>query len=538
MNKPIRGLLAAALTLALCNTAAAIEVQLFNFDVGTGIGLDDPTPRAPVGGNPGKTLGEQRQIAYQYAADLWSAVLDGDVPVRVIASTQPLSCTPTSGTLAQAGSRFTIANFPGGLANTRYHIAIAKGILNQDFATDFDILTQFNGAIGVNPNCLTGSDWYYGLDGATPPGRINFLNVVMHEIAHGLGFSGFENVTSGALSGGIPSIYATYAFDNTQQKLVREMTNAERVASFVNDGNLVWTGANVTGQASLLLDNAVLFQATAPAAIAGNVYATVPAAFGPPAAPGNFTGAVVLADDGSANPTLACGPLANAGAIAGNIALVDRGVCPFVDKVRNAQSAGATGVLIGNNVAGLQAPGGDGPDVTIPVLGISLDTANAFKTNADGLTVALSVSDTQLQGADPAGRVQLYAPSARAPGSTYSHFDTRVAPNALMEPFNTASVQAHLNVDLTAALFEDEGWPLDKGTAFLGSCNTGVPVQEDGGLVIGANLIAQERVCRLGARNPGQYVACVTEHAERLRDGGVISQTAFRRINACAVQNR
>jgi hypothetical protein len=142
MNKPTLGLLAAALSLGLLSNAAAIEVQLFNFDTGTGLGLDDPTPRAPVGGNPGQTLGQQRQIAYQYAADLWSAVLDGDVPVRVIASTQPLPCTPTSGTLAQAGTRFTIANFPGGLANTRYHIAIAKGILNQDFATDYDILTH------------------------------------------------------------------------------------------------------------------------------------------------------------------------------------------------------------------------------------------------------------------------------------------------------------------------------------------------------------------------------------------------------------
>jgi hypothetical protein len=538
MNKPTLGLLAAALSLGLLGNAAAIEVQLFNFDTGTGLGLDDSTPRAPVGGNPGQTLGQQRQIAYQYAADLWSAVLDGDVPVRVIASTQPLPCTPTSGTLAQAGTRFTIANFPGGLADTRYHIAIAKGILNQDFATDYDILTRFNGAVGVDPNCLTGSDWYYGLDGATPPGRINFLNVVMHEIAHGLGFSGFENVSTGALSGGIPSIYATHAFDNTQQKQVRDMTNAERVASFVNDGNLVWTGSNVTAQAGLLLDNAIVFQATAPAAIAGNTYATVPAGFGPAATPDNFKGAVVLADDGSASPTLACGSLVNGSAIAGNIALIDRGACPFVDKVRNAQAAGATGVLIANNAAGLQAPGGEGPDIVIPTLGISLDTGDVFKANSDGLAVSLSISDTQLQGADPTGRVQLYAPSARAPGSTYSHFDTRFSPNALMEPFNTASVQANLNVDLTAALFEDEGWPLDKGTAFLGHCDTGVAVQEEGGLIIGATLVAQDRVCRLAASNPGQYVSCVTEFAERLRDGGVIPQAAFRRVNACAVQNR
>ena len=72
MNKPTLRLLALALSAAFVGQAAAVDVQLTNFDVGTGIGLDDPTPRSPLGGNPGTTLGEQRQIAYQFAADLWS----------------------------------------------------------------------------------------------------------------------------------------------------------------------------------------------------------------------------------------------------------------------------------------------------------------------------------------------------------------------------------------------------------------------------------------------------------------------------------
>lgn len=38
--------------------------------------------------------------------------------------------------------------------------------------------------------------------------------------------------------------------------------------------------------------------------------------------------------------------------LSGNIALIDRGVCAFSTKIRNAQTAGAVGVLIVNNVAG------------------------------------------------------------------------------------------------------------------------------------------------------------------------------------------
>ena len=46
----------------------------------------------------------------------------------------------------------------------------------------------------------------------------------------------------------------------------------------------------------------------------------------------------------------ACTPLVNEAAIAGKIALVDRGVCGFAIKVKNAQNAGAIGVVVGNNV--------------------------------------------------------------------------------------------------------------------------------------------------------------------------------------------
>lgn len=40
---------------------AAAEIVVVNLDAGTGAGLHDPTPRPPAGGNPGATLGQQRQ---------------------------------------------------------------------------------------------------------------------------------------------------------------------------------------------------------------------------------------------------------------------------------------------------------------------------------------------------------------------------------------------------------------------------------------------------------------------------------------------
>src|SRR4030095_2121961 len=62
-----------------------------------------------------------------------------------------------------------------------------------------------------------------------------------------------------------------------------------------------------------------------------------------------------------------CETILNGAAIAGNIALIDRGTCTFVAKAKAAQDAGAVGVIIGNNVAGVP-PGMSGvdPTVTIP----------------------------------------------------------------------------------------------------------------------------------------------------------------------------
>ena len=106
MNKT---LLACALAAASIGSASAATIIPVNMNA-PGVGLNDPTPATPVGGNPGTTIGQQRVIAYQFAADLWGAILESEEPIRVRAQFTPLSCTATSGTLvrpARASSSVT-----------------------------------------------------------------------------------------------------------------------------------------------------------------------------------------------------------------------------------------------------------------------------------------------------------------------------------------------------------------------------------------------------------------------------------------------
>lgn len=63
------------------------------------------------------------------------------------------------------------------------------------------------------------------------------------------------------------------------------------------------------------------------------------------------------------------------------IAVIDRGQCPFVDKVTHAQAAGAKAVLILDNTPGHAPPNpsATGVDISIPVLAISYEDAQLLK---------------------------------------------------------------------------------------------------------------------------------------------------------------
>ncbi len=142
------------------------------------------------------------------------------------------------------------------------------------------------------------------------------------------------------------------------------------------DGGYHWThifgGQN--GQAQFITNANLHIQS--PSGLQGDFHA-VSAAFGPDLT--SVSGQLVLADDGTSNPLEACNPLANAGAINGKIAVIQRGTCFFVDKVMNAQNAGAIGVLMINNVSGDPIiMGGTNSNITIPSVMISKNDGQAI----------------------------------------------------------------------------------------------------------------------------------------------------------------
>jgi extracellular elastinolytic metalloproteinase len=97
---------------------------------------------------------------------------------------------------------------------------------------------------------------------------------------------------------------------------------------------------------------------------------------------GPITGDVVLYKDASGNDS-ACNAAANKTALAGKIALVYRGGCNFVAKIKNAQAAGAIAVIVVNSQPGGQVLTMSGSDntITIPAVMITYEDGNAIKAS-------------------------------------------------------------------------------------------------------------------------------------------------------------
>jgi len=537
-----------------------------------GVGFNDPTPLPPAGGNAGTTLGEQRLIAFQFAADQWGRTLDSPVPILVQGSFDPLTCTATSAVLGATRSPFIFRDFPhvglapGPVAPNLWHgSALADKRAGADLNPGQpDIVAQFNSNLNGSASCLGGRQFYLGLD-ANHGTDIDLVTVLLHELAHGMGFQQFASVTTGARPQDFPDVFNVNIFDDTMKKSWAEMTDGERAKSAANSRHVVFTGAEtVANVSSVLTAGTPLLTVSAPPATAG-VYQVGTAQFGPPLAAPGVTGDIVVGKDAAningPSTTDGCTVFTRPADVAGKIALVDRGTCSFIVKVKNAQNAGAIAVIIANNTTGAPPAGMAGtdstpPTVTIPSVQISLADGIALKAAIAGGTVTgtVGVNLAVLAGADPSGFPMLYTPEPVTPGSTISHWDTLATPNQLMEPaFNgdlTHSVQPP--ADLTLPVLRDVGWFPDRDVDGLAdnldACpasnlepvvtidgeNTGVAnVLFTSGCTI-SDLVANVAA---DARNHGGFASGIAHLSDALRDAGIISSQERSRMQRAAAHS-
>ncbi len=455
---------AAAFLFALFIASSAFakaKITIVNADTAS-TGFNDPTPATPVGGNPGTTLGQQRLNAFQFAADTWGNLINSNVEIVVSATFAPINRgTDSCNILGQAGPADFLLNFDNApMQNVWYPVALANALAGKDLSPGTpDINAQFNSLIDT-AQCTNGK-WYYGLDNNHGNVNIDLVVVLLHELAHGLGISGTTNLSNGSDEQGFPSIHELHTFDTTAGLRWDQMTNTQRRVSSLNTSRLLWDGVSTRLQANEILANVTTLTVTAPSTVARN-YDIGTATFGAPADKTALTGTITAAADAAdaAGPTTTdgCSAYTNANAIAGNIALVDRGTCTFVIKAQNAQAAGARGLIVVDNRRDTcLAPGmaGDDATITIPVISVTQDDGNAIR-QASAVTAMLRIDPSTKAGESDTGLLRLYAPCTLSSGSSVFHWDVTAFPNLLMEPAINPDL-GH-GVDVTLNQLIDMGW--------------------------------------------------------------------------------
>lgn len=155
----------------------------------------------------------EARAAFQKAVDIWESLLSSPIDIHVTAEWKPLG----SNVLGSATAGTFFANFDGAQnTSTWYPVALAEKMANRDLndPNDADIFANFS----------SNTNWYYGLDGNTTPGRYDLVTVVLHELGHGLGFLDSYDINNGVASVGFglaafPVVYDLGLQTNTGQKL-------------------------------------------------------------------------------------------------------------------------------------------------------------------------------------------------------------------------------------------------------------------------------------------------------------------------------
>ena len=193
---------------------------------------------------------DEARVAFQYAVDIWNSLIRSPVPIRIDATFTDFSGYE-DGKIILGGAYPAAWKSPGSL-NLWFVDALADKRAGRDLeAGEPDIITRFNSHEDAN--------WYFGTDGNTPVGKMDFVSVVIHEIGHGLGFfstartedspigafSSFSTVR-GKLRGGVPElphIYDVFVINGSGTAITEFRDPSSHLIEQFTSNNLFWSGA-------------------------------------------------------------------------------------------------------------------------------------------------------------------------------------------------------------------------------------------------------------------------------------------------------
>ena len=185
---------------------------------------------------------DSARAAFQRAVDIWSTLIISPVPIRIRATWRALG----TGVLGSA-SPATYIGAPDGSqrATTYYPVALAEKIArrNINHPDSADIVANFSST----------NNWYLALDGKPVTGKYDLVTIVLHELGHGLGFTGGIRGNTSTQQAGIalPTVFDAYIENRLGTKLLS--------SSVANNPSTLFT--QLTGQ-NLFINGPILVKKT------------------------------------------------------------------------------------------------------------------------------------------------------------------------------------------------------------------------------------------------------------------------------------
>ena len=174
------------------------------------------------------------KASIQRAIDIWSENFASKVPINVNVTWTKAS---NSSILASASAKNIFSNFNGAPDKTLYY---PSALANALAGVDLDIAEP-----ELEINVTTGDFWYYGLDGKCPANKYDLVSVILHEMAHGLGFMSGSYYDPATKVGRFlqPTAFDAYVQLLDGRRLVDMPSPSLEIGSALTT-TLFWSGAN------------------------------------------------------------------------------------------------------------------------------------------------------------------------------------------------------------------------------------------------------------------------------------------------------
>ena len=174
----------------------------------------------------------QAKVAFEAATLIWASIVTSPVPIEIEACWADLGDSRILGYSLEPDHHWNFSGAPK--PDTAYTAALADALAGTDLnGSEPEMYLAYNKIF----------NFYFGTDGNPPQGSYDFETVVLHEMGHGLGFSGSARQSSGTIVWkSPPAIYDRFTQDGSGIPMLDYESGSPLLAQQMTSNNVYFNG--------------------------------------------------------------------------------------------------------------------------------------------------------------------------------------------------------------------------------------------------------------------------------------------------------